>query len=206
MQNNFENHLLPNGTEVIFYPDTHTYFVNGKELPSITTLLTKVYGDSYSSVNPKLLKRSAERGTRVHEELQQLIELRKEDEGIPLSSEYQEVENYFKFVEPIYSIEPIMTEKVVVLYNDKGEPCAAGRFDLFCKVKGELTLADFKTTSTIHRQLVTGQLNLYLKAGEQSGYFSSEDNVKLGVIHLSGSTSRYVPITKLGDNFIKKFY
>ena len=145
-------------------------------------------------------------GTKIHEELQNLIELRKEDDGIPLYSDYQEVENYFKFVEPIYSIEPVMTEKIVVLYNDQGEPCAAGRFDLLCKVKGELTLADFKTTSTIHRQLVTGQLNLYLKAAEQSGYLSPQDNVKLGVIHLSGATSRYVPIAKLGDNFIKKFY
>lgn len=206
MQNNMENHLLPNGTKVIFYPDTHTYFVDGKELPSITTLLTKVYGNTYANVNPDLLKRSAEYGTKVHEELQNLIELRKEDDGIPLYSDYQEVENYFKFVEPIYLIEPIMTEKVVVLYNDQGEPCAAGRFDLLCKVKGELTLADFKTTSTIHRQLVTGQLNLYLKAAEQSGYLSPQDNVKLGVIHLSGATSRYVPIAKLGDNFIKKFY
>ena len=205
-KDNFENHLLPNGTEVIFYPDTHTYFVDGKELPSITSLLTKVYGNSYANVNPELLKRSADYGTKVHEELQNLIELRKEDDGAPLYSEYQEVENYFKFVEPIYKIQPIMTEKVVVLYDDNNKPYAAGRFDLLCNVDGHLTLADFKTTSTIHRQLVTAQLNLYLKAAKQSGYIDSKDDIKLGVIHLSGITSKFIPITKLGETFIKKFY
>lgn len=206
MQNNFEKHLLPNGTEVIFYPDTHTYIVEGKILPSITTLLTKVYGDNYAAVNPEMLKRSAEYGTKIHNELQELIEMRKDSPGVPLYSDYQEVENYFNYVEPIYQIEPILTEKVVVLYDAENNPYAAGRFDLLCKVKGELSLADFKTTSTIHRQLVTGQLNLYLKAAIQSGYIKEEDNVKLGVIHLSGTTCRYVPVAKLGENFIKKFF
>jgi len=36
---------------VEFLPETHTYIVNGKEVPSVTTLLTKVYGDAYSAVN-----------------------------------------------------------------------------------------------------------------------------------------------------------
>lgn len=200
-----ENHLLPNGTEVIFYPETHTYVVGDKELPSVTSLLTKVYGDSYSAVNPEILKRAAEYGTAVHEEIQQLIEMRKENSGIPISPKYQETNNYFTFVEDIYKIVPLMTEKVVVLYNENGEPCAAGRFDLLCTASGKKTLADFKTTSTIHKQLVTAQLNLYLKAAIQSGYLDANEDVGLGVIHLSGETSRFVPVPKLADGFYLKF-
>ena len=93
---------------------------------------------------------------------------------------------------------------MVVLY-DNGKPVAAGRFDLLCNVNGKLTLADFKTTSTIHKQLVTAQLNLYLKAARQSGYIDPEADVDLQVIQLSGEKARMVPVAKLSDNFYLKF-
>lgn len=199
-----EEQLLPNGTLVVFYPETHQYFVDDKELPSVTTLLSKVYGNAYSGVNPELLKRSAEYGTAVHDELQQLIEIRKQNPDVPLDYAHQETRNYFTFVESIYKVEPLLTEQMVVLYNED-KPAAAGRFDLLCNVKGKLTLADFKTTSTIHKQLVTAQLNLYLKAARQSGYIDPEADVDLQVIQLSGEKARMVPIAKLNDNFYLKF-
>lgn len=205
MRQDVETRILPNGEEVVFYNDTHTYIVKGVVVPSITTLLKTVYGDTYSAVNPELLKRSADYGTAVHEELDTLINMRMNGFDIaPDLAMHQETRNYFKMVEPIYKIEPVMTEKIVVLYNDEGQPVAAGRFDLLCKVNGVLTLSDFKTTSTIHRQLVTAQLNLYLRACKQSGYIDSED-LNLGVIHLSGESCKYIPLAKLGAGFYQKF-
>ncbi len=204
-----EKHLLPNGTTIEFYPADHRYVYNGVVLPSITTLLKTVYGDTYSSVNPELLKRSADYGTQVHSELQSLIDMREDGiditDLINLPTTHQETLNYFKFVEPIYKIKPIMTEKIVVLYNDQKEPVAAGRFDLMAEVDGELTLVDFKTTSAIHQKLVTAQLNLYAVACVQTGYYSEGEIKKLGVIHLCGSTSRYKPIPILNKTFLKQF-
>ena len=199
--------LLPNGVSVDFYPETHQYFVDDKELPSITTLLAKVYGNPYANVNPDMLKRAADYGTAVHNELQELIEMRKESPDIPLAYSYQETENYFKFVEEIYKIKPILTEQVIVLYNDNNIPVSAGRFDLLCTVNDELTLADFKTTSTIHRQMVTAQLNLYARGAMQSGYISrsEKEKLKLGVIHLSGEKGRFIPVPTLGEGFYSKF-
>ncbi len=199
-----ETYILPNGEVVQYIDETHTYIVNGEELPSVTTLLTRFYGDIYGSVRPDLLKRSAEYGTEVHKDLQTLIEIRQEDDSIPLVSDYQEVQNYFNFIEPIYGIKPISTEKVVVLHDKTGKPVAAGRFDLLCTVKGELTLADFKTTTAVHKQLVTAQLNIYVMAAYQSGYIDTQ-NIKLGVIHLSGKTSKFIPIQKLDDDFYLQF-
>lgn len=204
-QNEKEIHDLPNGVVVEFLPETHTYIVNGKEVPSVTTLLTKVYGDAYSAVNEELLRRAAEYGTAVHEDIEQWINVRKVTPDAEIISPYPEVRNFFEMIEPIYKITPIMTEKVVVLQNPDGEIIAAGRFDLLCEVDGKLTLADFKTTSVIHRELVTAQLNLYLRAAIQSGYLSSE-GADLGVIHLSGEKCRYVPIVKLRDSFLLNFY
>lgn len=200
-----ENHLLPNGTKVIFYPETHTYVVDGKELPSITTLLDKTYGNNYAGMNPEVLKVYADYGTAVHAELSDFIEIRKKAPDFPVISAYPEVENYFTLVEDIYHIKPILTEKVVVLYDENNVAVAAGRFDLLCTANDKLTLVDFKTTSTIHRQMVTGQLNLYLKAAKQSGYIPEDEQVELGVIQLNGQTSRMVPIPVLGPKFYLKF-
>jgi len=197
--------LLPNGLEVVFYPETHQYFVNDREVPSITSLLKKVYGDTYAGVNPAILKASAEYGSRVHDELNKLISMRKENNNIPLVSDLQEVNNYFTYIEDIYKIHPEMNEKVVALYDENNNVVACGRFDMLCYVGGKLTLVDFKTTSSIHKKLVTAQLNLYLRAAYQSKYITSTD-LGLGVVQLSGITAKYVPIPKLNDEFCQQFY
>lgn len=199
-----EKHILPNNTEVLFDPEEHKYYVEGLEVPSITNILKDFYGNVYSGVRPEILEAAARYGSRVHEDLRQLIEMRQQCPEVPLTSEYMEVTNYFEFVEPVYDIRPVMTEKVVVIYDQNNNPIAAGRFDILCTVKGKMTLADFKTTSTIQKQLVSAQLNLYLLGAYQSGYIDSMSDVDLGVIHLSGSTSKYNPIVKFGQTFFDK--
>lgn len=205
MSNTEEHHILPSGVEVVFLPAEHKYFVNGVEVPSITTLISNYYGNKYAMVRPEILKAAAEYGTNVHKELETLINLRQKCPGAPLISDFEEVNNYFNFVEPIYGIEPIMTEKVIVLYGPDGKVAAAGRFDMFCTVKGKKTLVDFKTTSAINRQSVSAQLNLYLQGLLQSGYVDSIDDIDVGVIHLSGSKSTYTPLMKFANNFYLTF-
>ena len=202
---NLEQHVLPNGVIVLFDPAEHKYFVNNKEVPSITTLLQEHYGNKYAAVRPDILQASARYGTNVHAELEHYINLRKKDPKVVIQSEYDEVKNYFNFVEDIYKIVPVMTEKVVVLYGPDGEVAAAGRFDMLCTVDGKTTLVDFKTTSTINRQSVSAQLNLYLTGLLQSGYVKDISDIGLGVIHLSGRKSTYAPITKFEDNFYLTF-
>lgn len=201
----YKQYILPNGQVVYYSDDSHTYIVGGREVQSITSLLAYVYGDTYAKVNPAILKPTAEHGTAVHKEIQENIDLRMLDPEHECKCENAEATHYFTIVEPVWKIQPLMTEKIVVLYDPNGIPFGAGRFDLLCNVNGVKTLVDFKTTSTIHRPLVTGQLNLYRKAGIQSGYFSEEEGVKLGVIHLHGDTSKYAPIETLSSDFYLKF-
>lgn len=199
-----EYSVLPNGLVVTFYPETHQYFVNGKEVPSITQLLDRKYGNNYLAVKPELLKIASDYGTEVHAELAENIEHRKIDPSYVVETVYKEVNNYFDHIEPVYKIKPVMNEKVVALYDLQGEVVACGRFDMICYVMDELSLVDFKTTSSINRQHVTGQLNLYLMAAYQSGYIDTLD-LKLGVIHLSGDKARFAPITKLSEDFYLTF-
>lgn len=198
------NFVLPNGDAVQFEEQSHSYTVNGKSVPSITQIVSEYYGNAYAQVPPEKLKRSANYGTKVHEELSNLIEARLNGSEQVLAPQTQEAVNYFKLVEPIYNIKPIKTEQVVVLYDENKNPVAAGRFDLLCDIDGDVYLADFKTTSVIHRKEVTAQLNLYALAAYQSGYVPNDD-LRLGVIHLSGSTSKFIPIPRLGQSFYFNF-
>lgn len=199
-----EYFTLPNGACISFDPDIHKYYVEGKEVPSITQLLDRFYGSNYGKVNPAVLKAAAQYGTDVHGELEFFIKERRKDPTIPITSEHKEVQNYFSYVEPFYKISPIMTEKVVALYDQNNNIVACGRFDLLCYLLNNLTLVDFKTTSTINRDHVTGQLNLYLTAAYQSGYINTTD-VNLGVIQLVGDKARFVPITKMSEKFYLQF-
>lgn len=204
-----EKFVLPNGEQVEFIPESHTYIVRGKKLPSITTVLKIVHGDSYSNVNPELLKRSSEYGTKVHKEIQDLVEIRKTGIDIEpfLMKSTQETKNYFNMIEPIYHIDPLMTEIVVVLYDENNEPVAAGRFDLVYKdlTNEKLILSDFKTTSAILTKSVSAQLNIYKKAAEQSGYFKEGEITGLSVIHLSGEQAKLKPIPMFGETFFQKY-
>ena len=199
-----EYHKLPNGAKVTFVDSTHTYMVDGVEVPSITRLLDIKYGSSYGFVDPDLLKKASEYGTAVHNQLSEFIDGRMKDPSFSCETTYPEVYEYFDFVEPIYGVEPVMTEQVVILYGKDGVPAACGRFDLLCKVKGELTLADFKTTTSLNKTHIIGQLNLYLIAAWQSGYIKDTD-LKLAVIHLVGDEATLSPIPKLSPRFYLHF-
>lgn len=178
-------------------------------LPSITELLTRIHGDKYGFVDPELLERSAGYGTRVHKEIQDIINTRECGFDLEplLEGATQETKNYFNMIEPIYGLLPLMTEVMVVLYNRDATPVAAGRFDMVCKEKesGAIMLCDFKTTSTLNTSLVSDQLNLYKLAAEQSGYFQKGEITKLAAIHLSGEKRKLKEIQIFGEKFYNRY-
>lgn len=53
-----------------FNSEWHTYKLKDKIIPSVTQLLSD---DSYENVDPKVLKRAAEKGTLVHKEIENFI-------------------------------------------------------------------------------------------------------------------------------------
>jgi hypothetical protein len=57
-------------SEIIFDEAEHIYLVDGKEVPSVTTILQPLSNRSYSSVNASVLEYARNRGTAVHEALE----------------------------------------------------------------------------------------------------------------------------------------
>lgn len=54
-------------TKLEFDEETHTYTLEGKVLPSVTTLLND---GSYNNVDPEILKKACDRGTTIHKEIE----------------------------------------------------------------------------------------------------------------------------------------
>lgn len=133
-----------------FDEQTHTYTnEKGEVLISVTQLL-KLAGISpnYDFVNEEVLKAAADKGSLIHKEIEDYI---KKGE-IGFTTELHEFITYVKE----QGIKVLASEKQV--YNDR----VAGTIDLiFQYPNGKVVYADFKTTSTIHKQAVSYQLSIY---------------------------------------------
>lgn len=131
---------------------THTYFLDGEKVISVTQLLAEqniTPNFSKVPVDPAVLSYATERGTVLHEEIQNFIE-----EGIDgFSDEFQ----YFKAC--IYPLREKWFSEVLVYCDDY-----AGRCDLIGVSANQPTLVvDTKTGSSWTRNSVAWQTSLYAR-------------------------------------------
>lgn len=165
-----------------YYEDGHIYLVDGVVVPSITQLLRIRFGNKYSGVSRDVLNRAAEAGTAVHEAIERYCV-----DGA--ESDLPEVRN-FKFLQKQYKFRVLENETPVILFlND--EPIAAGRLDLVLEMGGRIGGADIKRTSTLDKEYLAYQLNLYRIAYRQT---YGEEWEFLRGIHLRGDTRKFVTI------------
>lgn len=141
------------GGTLEYIDESHTYIYNGVILPSVTQCLKKRFGGKYDGIPAEIMKRASERGTRVHKAIEEYVKKNLENYGV------EEFRNY-KFLEKHYKFEAVESELPVVLFKN-GVPVCAGRLDLILKIKNEYAVADVKTTSTLDKNYLAYQLNIY---------------------------------------------
>lgn len=174
---NIDGHLLE------YLDDTHTYLVDGVIVPSVTQILKIRFGGKYSHVSRAVLNRAAQRGTEVHQAIQDWCETGKE-------SDLLEVRN-FRFLQEHYDFEVMENETPVILWRD-GVPVAAGRLDLVLRdSEGRIGGGDIKRTSTLDKEYLAYQLNLYRIAYGQC--YGIEWEFLRG-LHLRDDVRKYVEI------------
>lgn len=144
-----------NNSNLIFDEEKHQYSLDGKILISVTQLLQKhKLTPSYDAVDKELLREASERGTLIHEEVENWV--REGDIGFTVEAE--QICDYL-MIETGNRRADVWSEQTV--YND----VVAGRFDLLYKKKiGDKevrTIADIKTGSTKHLFGWAWQLSLY---------------------------------------------
>lgn len=160
------------GGTLEFFPDTHTYLFDGLILPSVTQILGVKYRNDYASVPPAVLNNAAKRGTAVHKAIENY-----NNSGYDDGSEA--VRN-FKFLQKQYGFEVLDSELPIVIFKDD-MPIACGRLDMTMLLDGETGIADIKTVSSLNKEKIAYQLNLY-RIGLMQSY--GVDAKFLKIIHL----------------------
>lgn len=150
--------MIIKGYDVEFIEETHTYLINGVIVPSITQLLKKKFGGKYKYVNSDLLKKSAELGTKTHKAIEDYCRYGIEDDS-------KELRN-FKFLQKHYNFSVKDNEVTVILFKED-KPISAGRLDLVLEIDGKIGGGDIKRTSTLDKEYLAYQLNLYRIAYKQ---------------------------------------
>ena len=171
-----------NGMTLEYFDDIHQYLVDGICVPSITQILKSKFGSKYDGVRTSTLQNASRLGTAVHEAIERMC---KEGE----EAELPEIRN-FKFLQKQYGFEVLENETPVILSYD-GEPISAGRLDMVLQMNDQIGIADIKRTSTLDKEYVGFQLNLYRIAYRQT-YGIEADFLR--AIHLREDVRKFVDI------------
>ena len=189
------------GGTLEFLPETHTYLYEGLMLPSVSRILESKFNGEYKNVPPAVLNNAAQRGTAVHKAIENY-----NNSGYDDGSEA--VRN-FKFLQKQYGFEVLDSELPLVIFKDD-MPIACGRLDMTMLMDGETGIADIKTVSTLNKEKIAYQLNLY-RIGLMQSY--GVDAKFLKIIHLRDGIRKVIdsPINEgmtweLIEEFLEKEY
>lgn len=167
------------GRTLEYEDETHTYWVDGVKVDSVTQILKKVFPDMYKGIDPDVLKRASERGTQTHKAIEACC--KGFDDGSNAVKDFNFLRKHYGFI-------PLENELPIIL--DFGGKTYAGRVDLILQMDG-YTLADIKTTSKLDKNYLGYQLNLY-KIGVEQSYDYKIDN--LYGIHITEDKRKLVKI------------
>lgn len=152
---------LPDLPELQFDPGPHTYRLDGIIIPSVTTVLGPLNDMKYAGVGEKTLNQAANKGSAVHEAIENWVEFGIED----IEPEYRGYfEAFLKWWEE-YQPVPVATERKV--YHRVMR--YAGTVDFLAYIADELTLIDFKTTYAMNDMTFGVQLEAYSQALKSLG-------------------------------------
>lgn len=149
--------------KLLFYDPTHTYTLDGEEIPSVSELTRFISREIYNDVQQFTLDQAASRGTAIHKATEVLDKYGQ----VECSDDIVEYLKAYLSFRKEHSVEWEKIEWAVA--HPSGE--YAGTLDRYGTVDGKRTLADIKTIYTMgpgHRKLYEACLNLYRMAIEEA--------------------------------------
>lgn len=140
-----------------FIEETHTYLLNNKRIPSVSTILSKtMFKDKYKNVPDFILNNKAQFGTNVHKAIETDFWEGLNDEELFCYKQYLTLSQK-------YNLKVLEHEKKVVYKN-----LYAGTLDMTAILNGVEALVDIKTTYKLDLEYLSWQLSMYeLAYGKQ---------------------------------------
>ena len=143
-------------SELTFDEPTHTYAINGIILPSVTTLMKPLSNAYYNGIDFATLQTAADRGTAIHNAIDNYNRFGIIDLPPELSGYMQAYTNWEHDNSPeVYATEYRLYHKYLRY---------TGTADMICSIRGEDTLIDFKSSVTVSDRLTAVQLTAYANA------------------------------------------
>ena len=162
-----------------YYGEEHLYLFEGLILPSVTEIIGKKFND-YADVPKDVLNRAAERGTKVHKQIENFCKSGVDDGSTAI--------RHFKFLQNQYNFEVLDNELPLVIFKDD-IPVACGRLDMTIEMDGRVGIADIKTCSALNKPKIAYQLNMY-RLGLMQSYGVQADFLK--IIHIRDDKRKFI--------------
>lgn len=177
-------------SSVVFNEEDHTYFLGEKQLQGITGLIGRhLFPDKYKSIPEHILKRAAEKGSRIHAQCQFV-------DTVGFIPESIEAENYLR--ERINAGYRAFANEYTVSDNEY----FASNIDCVWEKEGRISLGDIKTTASLDREYLSWQLSIYAYLFEMQNPLIKVDN--LFGVWLRGNKSELAAIERKPDEEVKK--
>ena len=149
-------------TTKFYNEDTHQYFVDGVEKPSVTEIAKPISAERLNALQTHLLERARARGQRCHEIFEEYLlcgEIYEED----VEAEYIPYVNQFILWARTYRPKVLFTEKKLFGYD------FCGTTDLVCVIDGKTIIVDYKVTSSVDKKSLSVQLEGYYRLCREYG-------------------------------------
>lgn len=179
---------------ITFDEKNHIYQnAEGFIVPSVTEIITKVYGSGLELAPKEFVERAAQKGTKIHKEIETFIK------GEPLPETLSAETNHFI----VYANNNLhldvyaKTEMILYASTPFGEVC--GTTDLFTGGY----LLDYKTSKTATRKQIEKwqmQLSFYRYMAQKMGL----SVLGTKVLHLTAEGCEVIDLEYLGDEFVLK--
>lgn len=154
-----------------FDEEAHKYFIDGKNVPSVTEITGIITNKGMMKLSPYMLDNAARRGTEIHE-ITQLIDYGVDVDEIEITPDIAGyIEAYLAFLRD-YRPKWTMIEQPVTSYLLK----YAGRLDRFGEIGGKRTVVDIKTVASADR------LAKIAWSTQTQGYAAADDISKYGEV------------------------
>lgn len=178
-------------SEVVFFEESHQYFLGEKELQGITsTLIPKAYPGTYMGIDQETLENAAARGTFMHKVVEGYLNDGTYYEGLP------ELDNFIKVMAD-NKLTCLATEYIV----SDNERFASAIDLVMANKKGEICLVDLKRTSELHFEEVALQLSIYKRWFERMNPTLEVSHIY--VLRLRDNECDFVELNPVSDGFFK---
>ncbi len=145
-----------------YIEETHKYYVDGEEKPSVTEICEPISFKRMASIPQQILENARNRGSACHALFEDYLLVGEVDLDEIKSDYVPYVEQFIMWAR---------TYRPKVLYTEKhlfgSEFC--GTCDLICRIDGKTLLVDYKTTSAADKKSLSVQLEGYYRLCKENG-------------------------------------